>query len=269
MTALEKLQLKNNQKKFICVGLDTDIEKIPGHLKSHINPILDFNTEIINATKEFAAAYKFNFAFYEKDGTHGFQTLLDSIKLIPEDILIIGDAKRGDIGNTSKMYAKAIYEHFKCDAITINPYMGEDSVIPFLDFPNKLNFILALTSNPGSNDFEKLSLSDGSFLYQKVIEKVNGWNSKKNCGIVFGATQDNDLKLNLDIIGSLPILLPGIGAQGGSLEHVIKILKNRNPLNFLINISRGIIYKSNGINFASAATGEILNYNEKIVELFK
>ena len=219
MNALDKLQKKNNFKKFICVGLDTDIEKIPESLKSHTHPIFEFNREIINATKDYAAAYKFNFAFYEKDGTAGFQTLLNSIKLIPEDILIIGDAKRGDIGNTSKMYAKSVFEHFNCDAITINPYMGEDSVKPFLDFSNKLNFILALTSNSGANDIEKLNLEDGSFLYQKIIDKVKGWNKNNNCGIVFGATKSDELKDNLSRIDSLPILLPGIGAQGGNLEE--------------------------------------------------
>jgi orotidine-5'-phosphate decarboxylase len=268
MTALEKLQKKNSQKKFICVGLDTDIEKIPEHLKSNTDPTLEFNREIINATKDFAAAYKFNFAFYEKDGTHGFQTLFDSIKLVPDDILIIGDAKRGDIGNTSKMYAKSVFEYFKCDAITINPYMGKDSVLPFLDFPDKLNFILALTSNPGANDFEKLNLSDGSFLYQRIIETVKSWNTKKNCGIVFGATKSEELKENFNRLDSLPLLLPGIGAQGGSLEDIIPILKNRSPLNFLINVSRGIIYKSTGMDFALAANDEILNYNNRIIELF-
>jgi len=268
MNALEKLHKKNTFKKFICIGLDTDVDKMPDSLKSHSHPVFEFNREIINATKDYAAAYKFNFAFYEKDGTSGFQTLLNSIRLIPEDILIIGDAKRGDIGNTSKMYAKSVFEHFKCDAITINPYMGEDSVKPFLEFSDKLNFILALTSNPGANDIEKLSLEDGSFLYQKVIDNVKSWNKNNNCGIVFGATKSDELKDNLNRIASLPILLPGIGAQGGSLEEIIGILKNRKPTNFLINVSRGIIYKSKSNDFAEAARAEILSYNNRIIELF-
>ncbi len=269
MTALEKLQKKNNEKKFICVGLDTDLEKIPPHLKSYSNPILEFNKEIISATKDFAAAYKFNFAFYEVNGADGFSALLKSIQLIPEDTLIIGDAKRGDIGNTSQMYAKSIFEYFNCDASTINPYMGIDSVKPFLDYNKKLNFILALTSNQSSSDFEKLKTADEKFVYQKVIEKIKQWNYNNNCGVVFGATNSNELKVNISALEKLPILLPGIGAQGGSLTEVIEILKKRKPYNFLINISRGIIYKSNGFDFAEDAMNELISYIKKIEELMK
>ncbi|MEO8399357.1 MAG: orotidine-5'-phosphate decarboxylase [Ignavibacteriaceae bacterium] len=267
MNALEKLKEKNNNNKFICVGLDSDIKKIPQHLKEKKNPILEFNKEIIEATKDNAAAFKFNFAFYEKDGAEGLKTLKESISFIPKDTLIIGDAKRGDIGNTSQMYAKAIFEYFNCDASTIHPYMGEDSVAPFLDFKNKLNFILALTSNPGAEDFEKLELRDGSFLFQKVIENVKAWNKNNNCGIVFGATKSKELEENIQLFERLPVLLPGIGAQGGSLEEVINIFKNFMPYNFLINISRGIIYKGSGKDFSEDSKKELINYNKRIPKI--
>jgi orotidine-5'-phosphate decarboxylase len=267
MKALEKLQRKNREGKFICVGLDSDLKKIPSFLNSEKQPLLHFNKEIINKTLSDAAAYKINFAFYEKEGPKGFEILSETISLIPDDILIIGDAKRGDIGNTSQMYASAIFDFFKCDASTVNPFMGEDSVLPFLENEDKLNFILALTSNPGSHDFEKLKLSSGLFLYQKVIERVKEWNRKKNCGIVFGATNADELKDNIKLIDDLPVLLPGVGSQGGDIEKIIKVFKESGRNNFLVNVSRGIIYKSNERNFAEAAGEELISYNKKINEI--
>lgn len=267
MNAVKKLKLKNDERKFICVGLDTDLEKIPQVLRSLENPILEFNKKIIEATSEYAAAYKINFAFYEKLGPQGFDILLQTKEFIPEDILTIADAKRGDIGNTSKYYADSVFKYFGFDAITVNPYMGEDSVKPFLEFEDKLIFILALTSNPGAFDFEKLRLKDGSYLFQKVIEKVNNWNTENNCGIVFGATKLQELLENINLFGNLPVLLPGVGAQGGSLEEVMKIFINNKKLNLLINISRGIIYKDSSADFALTAKGEIQSFNEKINKL--
>lgn len=261
MTAQQKLFQKNNEKKIICVGLDSDLNKIPSHLRSSLNPILEFNKAIIENTCEYAAAYKINFAFYEREGARGFEVIEKTIGLIPDDILIIADAKRGDIGNTSQMYASAVYDHFKCDAVTIHPYMGFDSVSPFLENRDKINFILALTSNKGADDFEKLRLADGSFLFQNVIKKVNEWNTNKNCGIVFGATQIDELLENIKHFNNLPVLLPGVGAQGGSLEEVIKTFKSNNRLNLLINCSRGIIYKDNSDKFAKAAKDEIIRLN--------
>ena len=269
MNAFEKLRNKNKEGKFICVGLDTDINKIPSHLHSFSDPVLEFNSEIIKATSEYAAGYKINFAFYEKNGYEGFSTLEKTIALIPKDLLTLGDAKRGDIGNTSKMYADSLYHYFKVDAATINPYMGEDSVQPFLDNPDKLNFILALTSNPGAKDFEKLKLDDGSFLFQRIINKVQEWNTKKNCGIVFGATNIDELKGNLNLISDLPVLLPGVGAQGGSLEDVILAFKANQRLDFLINVSRGIIYKDSGKTFANIAKGEVEKLNLTIKSLLQ
>jgi len=267
MNAVKKLKLKNDERKFICVGLDTDLEKIPHHLKSSENPILEFNKRIINATSDFAAAYKINFAFYEKLGSKGFDILLQTKEIIPDDILVIADAKRGDIGNTSKYYADSVFNYFGFDSITVNPYMGEDSVKPFLDYEDKLIFILALTSNPSADDFEKLQLKDGSYLFQKVIEKVSRWNKESNCGIVFGATKLQELQENINSFNNLPVLLPGVGSQGGSLEEVMRLFIKNKKLNLLINISRGIIYKDNTDNFALAAKEEIISLNEKVNKL--
>jgi len=264
MTALEKLLQKNEEGKFICVGLDTDLKRIPAHLKNYSDPVFEFNKAIIKKTYKHAAAYKLNFAFYESNGDVGFRTLEKTIAFIPKEILTIGDAKRGDIGNTSQMYAHAIFNQFKCDASTINPLMGEDSVLPFLEDPAKLNFILALTSNPGANDFEKLKLKDGSYLFQKIIDKVKAWNKKNNCGIVFGATKIEELQENIDRFGKLPVLLPGVGAQGGSLEGVVKLFKEKKRIGFIINVSRSIIYKSEKNDFAFASEKEIIVLNKII-----
>ncbi len=267
MNALEKLEKKNNEGKFICVGLDSDINKIPDHIKMDVNPVVSFNKAIIEATSDNTAAYKINFAFYEKDGAAGITNLGKTLSSIPEDILVIADAKRGDIGNTSKMYAKSIFESLSFDASTLNPLMGKDSIDPFLDYDEKLHFILALTSNPGANDFEKLQLSDGTFLFQKIISKVIEWNEKKNCGIVFGATNADELRENIKLFADLPVLLPGIGAQGGSLQDVIESFKTMKRKNYLINVSRGIIYKSNGDDFDRQAANELENLNNQISEI--
>ena len=264
MTAQEKLKKQNDKLKFVCVGLDTDIQKIPFDLKSLPNPILEFNKKIIEATSDLAGAYKFNLAFYEKEGSKGIDVLHESIQLIPDDVLIIGDGKRGDIGNTSQKYAEMLYDEFKFDSATLNPYMGKDSLDPFLAYRSKLNFILALTSNPGSNDFEKIKLLDNSFLYHEVIKKVKTWNVNENCGLVFGATKKEELIDDIHLFGNLPILLPGVGAQGGSLEEVIKIFKQNNLTRFLINASRGIIYKSTEYDFADKARAELLVMNKII-----
>jgi orotidine-5'-phosphate decarboxylase len=261
MTALQKLNSANSEGKYICIGLDTNPDKIPASMRNESDPVFSFNKEIIKATKDFTAAYKLNFAFYEINGSAGFEALKSTIELIPENILIIGDAKRGDIGNTSRMYAESVFNWFRCDSVTVNPYMGTDSVQPFLNYNDKLIFILALTSNPGAEDFEKLKLSDGTYLFQRIIRKVKEWN-KSNCGIVFGATKLEELKDNIDLIGDLPVLLPGVGAQGGSLEEVVKVFGQKQRKNFLINVSRGIIYKSSGDNFASEAKKELLRMND-------
>lgn len=269
MKALEKLLNKNDELKFVCVGLDTDLKKIPKHLLSSEEPILEFNKCIIEATKQYAAAYKINFAFYEVFGAKGFELIEKTLSFIPDDVLTIADAKRGDIGNTSEMYAKSVYEHFGFDSITLHPYMGKDSVQPFLEYSDKLNFILALTSNPGSSDFEKQILNDGSYIFQKVIKSVNDWNRKGNCGIVFGATDLDELKTNLNSFNDLTVLLPGVGAQGGNFEDVINVFSEHKRKNFLINISRGIIYLSNDEDFLIRTESEIRRLNEIARSIFK
>jgi orotidine-5'-phosphate decarboxylase len=264
MDALSKLKFQNDKRKHICVGLDTDKTKIPSFLNSSPNPILDFNKTIIENTHDAVAAYKVNFAFYEKLGAEGFKIISKTIEQIPDDILIIADAKRGDIGNTSKMYAASMFDYFKCDASTLNPFMGEDSISPFLEYKDKLNFILTLTSNQGANDFQKLKLEDGSFLFQHVISKVKSWNKNNNCGLVFGATKADELEKNMVNFGSLPVLLPGIGAQGGDLKSVVKLFYQNNKTNFLINVSRSVIYKSRNKDFGEAAANEVTAMNNRI-----
>lgn len=268
MTALEKLSHKNNELKFVCVGLDSDLNKIPKHLLKSKEPLLEFNKEIIESTKNFAAAYKINFAFYEIFGSKGFDIIKQTLSYIPDDVLTIADAKRGDIGNTSQMYAKSVFEYFNFDAVTLSPYMGKDSLRPFLDYSDKLNFILALTSNPGSNDFAKIKTEDGSFLFQRIINSVNSWNSNNNCGIVFGATNLEELILNIKIFGNLSVLLPGVGAQGGSFEDVLAVFRKNERKNFIINLSRGIIYLSDEEDFAEKAEKEVIRLNNIAKKIF-
>lgn len=263
MNAFLKLQNKNKENKFICVGLDSDPQKFPVHLKKDKDSILEFNKAIIEATSGLVAAYKINFAFYEKFGSDGMDILKQTVEIIPDDILKIGDAKRGDIGNTSIYYAEALF-NYGFDSITINPYMGGDSLQPYLEYSDKLIFILALTSNPGSHDFEKLQLKDGKYVFQKVIEKVKLWNQNNNCGIVFGATNLKELQENIVDFGDLPVLLPGIGAQGGNFGEVISTFIHYKKLNLLVNVSRGIIYKDNSTRFAEAAKEEIIQLNSKV-----
>jgi len=264
MRAQEKLNNRFEQGLHICVGLDSDIGKIPKHLLNTDNPIFNFNKAIIEATSDIAAAYKLNLAFYESEGIRGLETLEKTLAVIPKDILTIGDAKRGDIGNTSKMYAKSLYELHKFDSVTLHPYMGFDSVKPFLDYKGKINIILALTSNPSNLDFEKQELQDGRFLFQSIVEKVKEWNQFKNCGIVFGATNPDELKNNVKNFGDLLILLPGVGSQGGTIEDVVKTFDSANNQNYLINVSRGIIYVDDSETFFESSRRKLLDYNEQV-----
>lgn len=260
-TASEKLKSKCEKGFHICVGLDTDINKIPKHLLKNPNPVYEFNKIIIESTAEEAAAYKINFAFYERDGLKGIENILKTLELIPKDILTIADAKRGDIGNTSKMYAESIFDHFNFDSVTLHPYMGSDSIDPFINYSNKLNFVLALTSNNGSADFEKLLLADGRYLFQEVIKKVNDWNKNQNCGIVFGATNLAELQENIEIFKNLPVLLPGVGAQGGNFKEIVKVFQNQGKPHYLINISRALLYIDGSEQFAKAVNNAIRQYN--------
>jgi len=267
MKAQQKLKLKTDNGYHICVGLDSDINKIPDHIKNNDNPVLNFNKSIIDATSEQAAAYKINFAFYENLGIKGIKILEETINYIPNEILIIADAKRGDIGNTSKKYAESIFEHFKCDSVTLHPYMGFDSIEPFLAYEDKISFVLGLTSNQGSQDFEKQKLENGNYLYQEVISKTNEWNINNNCGLVFGATNLGELQNNILSFHNMPILLPGVGAQGGSLEDVVNTFHSYGKQNYLINISRGLIYADVSDDFKNKIKAKIINYNKAIQQI--
>lgn len=257
------INLCRQKNSLLCVGLDTDLSKIPQFLLNSADPIFEFNKAIIDATQDYVAAYKPNLAFYEANGVAGIRALEKTIKYIPEGILTIADAKRGDIGNTSRLYAKAYFEHFGFDALTVNPYLGHDSVKPFLESEEKGVFILALTSNPGSQDFQYFS-DDRQVLYQRVVKTVVSWNEKGNCGLVVGATHPTELKQVRKIAPDLPFLIPGIGAQGGDLALSLKYGTDQNGDLALFNSSRGIIYKSNQPDYARAAKNEAQNLSALI-----
>ncbi len=269
MTSQEKIQNRTNLQKHICIGLDSDITKIPQHLRSYSDPVFEFNRIIIENTSQEAAAYKLNLAFYESEGQKGFETLYKTMEIMPKDILVIGDAKRGDIGNTSEMYAKSLFEHFGFDASTLNAYMGYDAIEPFARYKDKINYILVLTSNKGSADFQKMKLQNGKFLYEQMLETVKQWNTDNNLGIVFGATNSEQLLQTAEDFRGLQVLLPGIGAQGGSLEDVIKTFKGISSQDFTINVSRAVIYASDGKDFGDKAKKVLNDYNSQIKNIFE
>ena len=246
---INQIKLK---KSFLCIGLDTDIQKIPEHLLKFDDPVFEFNKQIIDSTKDLCVAYKLNTAFYESNGINGWKSLMKTIEYIPKNIFSIADAKRGDIGNTSKMYAKTFFETMDFDSITVNPYMGSDSVEPFLDFNNKWVILLALTSNKGSEDFQNFSNQSNIKLYQQVIEKSMNWSDDSRIMYVVGATKSDSLKEIRKIIPDHFLLIPGVGAQGGSLDDVVKFGMNKD-CGLLINSSRSIIYAGHGENFADNA----------------
>jgi len=252
MNKQELINQIKQKKSFLCIGLDTDIQKIPEYLSKFDDPVFEFNKQIIDSTKDLCVAYKLNTAFYESNGINGWKSLMKTIEYIPKNIFSIADAKRGDIGNTSKMYAKTFFETMDFDSITVNPYMGSDSVEPFLDFNNKWVILLALTSNKGSEDFQNFSNQSNVKLYQQVIEKSMNWSDDSRIMYVVGATKSNSLKEIRKIIPDHFLLIPGIGAQGGSLDDVVKYGMNKD-CGLLINSSRSIIYAGNGENFAENA----------------
>lgn len=252
------------KRSAVCVGLDVEPGKLPQILRNEKDPVLKFNKEIIEATKEFTAAYKPNLAFYEQFGTKGFEYFEKTLEMMGGDVLKIADAKRGDIGNTSKKYAHAFFETFNCDAITLSPYMGEDSVTPFLEREDKGVFILALTSNKGSFDFQMQKMRDGRFLYEIVIEKINSWNIKNNCGLVVGATHPQMFEGIRKLAPGMPYLIPGIGAQGGDLENTVKFGFVKDDVLALVNSSRGIIFASDGPDFAERAGEEAKKLRDMI-----
>jgi len=242
------------KKSFLCVGLDTDLTKIPQHLLSFEDPIFEFNKAIIEATKDYCVCYKINTAFYEAEGVKGWESMAKTLALIPENILTIADAKRGDIGNTSNMYAKAFFQNLNFDAITLAPYMGNDSLAPFFQYPNKWGIVLALTSNAGSADYEQQKINE-EFLYELVIKNTTKLATDEQLMFVVGATKPQDFITIRKHAPTHFLLVPGVGAQGGSLAEVVKYGKNAD-VGLLINASRSIIYASNGFDFAEAATNE-------------
>lgn len=262
----EQIKIK---KSFLCVGLDTDINKIPEFLKTKEDPMFEFNKAIVDATHKYCIAYKPNIAFYESESTKGWISLEKTVKYIKEnypEIFIIADAKRGDIGNTSKMYAKAFLETMNFDSITVAPYMGEDSVTPFLGYKNKWVILLALTSNKGAFDLQFFkSEEENKHLYEKVLEKSQEWGNKHNMMYVVGATKAEMLKGIRNIVPDHFLLVPGIGAQGGSLEEVAKYGMNSH-CGLIVNSSRGIIYASQKEDFAEVASIEA-NKLQKQMEL--
>jgi len=261
---IEQIKQKNS---YLCVGLDTDITKIPKHLQSHPNAILTFNKAIIDATKDYCVSYKINTAFYEAMGVKGWQAMEETVAYIPSTHFKIADAKRGDIGNTSSQYAKAFFETIPFDAITVAPYMGEDSIRPFLEYEDKWTIVLGLTSNKGAKDFEMLKLVTenisnaaeeeiaplrSAYLYEKVLHKVAQWGTPDNLMFVVGATQATEFDNIRNILPDHFFLVPGVGFQGGSLEDISKHAMNKD-CGILVNASRAIIYAGSDENFAVEA----------------
>lgn len=260
------------KRSFLCVGLDTDIKKIPEHLMERTDPIFSFNKEIIDATAEFTVAYKPNLAFYESLGSQGIISLENTVSYIKSkhpEIFVIADAKRGDIGNTSNLYARAFFEKQKFDAVTVAPYMGEDSVKPFMTYDGKWVILLALTSNKGAFDFQFIEdKKSGDKLFETVLKTSQTWGSTENMMYVVGATKAEKLKEIREIIPNHFLLVPGVGAQGGSLQEVAKNGMN-NKCGLLVNSSRGIIYASQDVDFADEAKGAAQKVQQEMEVLLK
>jgi len=260
MTYNDIISLIKERNSFLCIGLDSDPQKIPQHLHKYDDPVFEFNKQIVDATIDLSLAYKPNLAFYESSGLKGWESLDKTVKYIRslrKEILLIADAKRGDIGNTSKQYAKAFFEMMDFDAITVAPYMGEDSVKPFLSYPGKWVILLALTSNKGADDFQFFEDQENTKLYQRVLERSSKWGSKENMMYVAGATRAEMLADIRKIIPDHFMLVPGVGAQGGELQEVAKYGLNGN-CGLMVNSSRGIIFASNGEDFAEKAREKAL-----------
>ena len=266
MNRIELIEQIKTKKSFLCVGLDTDLKKIPQHLLNDNDALYTFNKNIIDATAPYCVAYKPNLAFYEAFGVKGmiaFEKTINYLNKYYPDHFIIADAKRGDIGNTSKMYARTFYEEYDVDALTVAPYMGEDSVTPFLGYDGKWVILLALTSNKGSNDFQLTTDTEGERLFEKVIRKSQQWGNIDNMMYVVGATQG---KMFEDIRKVAPesfLLVPGVGAQGGSLEEVCRYGMTKD-CGLLVNSSRGIIYASDGEDYAEVAAQKAKELQEQM-----
>jgi orotidine-5'-phosphate decarboxylase len=255
MNRAELISEIRKKNSYLCVGLDTDLGKVPRHLMKHDDPVFEFNRAIIDATAEFAVAYKPNIAFYEALGPKGWESLKKTVDYIPKNCFTIADAKRGDIGNTSSLYAKAFFKEMSFDSITVAPYMGEDSVRPFLEFKDKWVILLAHTSNPGSADFQLMKSAEGRTLYEEVIRKSQQWSTPENLMYVVGATRADKIADIRKLAPKHFFLVPGIGAQGGDLEEVSRHGLTKD-VGLLVNSARSIIYASDKEDFAEMAAKE-------------
>ncbi len=260
------------KQSFLCIGLDSDIQKIPKHLLKYKDPVFEFNKQIIDATHDLCIAYKPNIAFYESRGTAGWKSLESTVKYLKDhypELFLIADAKRGDIGNTSKEYAKAFFNQMNFDAITVAPYMGKDSVEPFLSFRDKWVIVLALTSNEGANDFQFSWIGEENlYLYEKVLNETIKWGNNENTMFVVGATKAEHLNRVRKLVPNHFLLVPGIGAQGGSLQEVVINGINKN-CGLIVNSSRGIIFAGNDQNFAGLAREKAQLLQQEMSELLK
>ena len=259
---IKQIKLKES---FLCVGLDTDITKIPTHLLKEKDPIFEFNKQIIDATHDLCVSYKLNTAFYESLGLKGWEAMQKTLEYIPKEQFTIADAKRGDIGNTSTMYAKAFFENMDFDSITVAPYMGEDSVKPFLTFKDKWVILLALTSNEGAEDFQFFK-QDKEFLFEKVLKTSKEWANDEQLMYVVGATRPKMLEAIRKIVPSSFLLVPGVGAQGGSLAEVCKYGMNED-IGLLINSSRSIIYAGDDKDFVKKSRNEAVRIQKEMSTL--
>ncbi|MBP6978738.1 MAG: orotidine-5'-phosphate decarboxylase [Bacteroidales bacterium] len=266
MTYKELTEQISRRSSFLCIGLDTDPGSIPVHLLQEDDPVFIFNKAIIDATHDLVIAYKPNLAFYESQGARGwlsFEKTVRYIRATDPGVLIIADAKRGDIGNTSRQYARAFFENLDCDAVTVAPYMGEDSITPFLSYPGKWIILLAVTSNKGANDFQFFEDAGHKKLFEQVLERSATWATKENLMFVAGATRAEMLADIRKIVPDHFLLVPGVGAQGGSLKEVVRYGMNRN-CGLIVNSSRGIIYASSGKDFAPAARAAALEIQKEM-----
>lgn len=266
MTFINKLrQISRKNNSLLCVGLDVDLDRIPKFLLAEKHPAQVFNKAIIEATADLVCAYKSNVAFYEAMGEEGWRTLRRTRQYVPEEIPLIADAKRGDIGNTARMYARAFFEDFGFDAITVNPYMGFDAVEPFLKFEDKCAFVLCLTSNPSANDFQRIVGEKGQ-IFEQVARRVVDWSRHGSCGLVVGATQAEDLRRVREIAPHLPILIPGVGAQGGDLAMAVRGGGDASGQLAIISVARAVLYASDGRDFANRARQRAIGLRNEINE---
>ena len=247
----------------VCVGLDPDLDRFPEHLKAERDAVYEFNRAIIEHTSDLVSAYKLNIAFFEVMGSRGYEILERTLEIIPDGVVAICDCKRGDMGNSARMYARALFEHFDFDAVTVNPYQGRDAVQPFLNYTDRGVFILCLTSNESAREFQYLPVN-GHPLYLEVASVAQSWNTARNAGLVVGATQAESLAGIRGIAPEMPLLIPGVGAQGGDLETVVREGADPHGGGLLINSSRGILYASDGTDYAEAARAATKRLRDEI-----